>query len=96
VTSSQALIGSLGPYEYDGSGNVKKLNGLDFTCDLASRLKSGAVYAVGVQKSASATYDGFGNITSMTTNGTLRGAWSIRTPAATSPPGTAPLTDTIA
>jgi RHS repeat-associated protein len=72
VTSTGALIGALGPFTYDSSSNIKTIAGLNMTYDLASRLKAGSVYVSGVPKTHSSTFDGFGNVTSLTNNGVLR------------------------
>ncbi|MGE0639228.1 MAG: RHS repeat-associated core domain-containing protein [Thermoanaerobaculia bacterium] len=71
-TSSGSFIATTGVYSYDSSGNIKAIDSGHFLYDAASRLTSGTVLVAGLPKTQSATYDGFGNITSITTNGTLR------------------------
>ena len=84
VTSTGTLIGGLGPFEYDSSGNVKKVAGLDFTYDLASRLKAGSVYVAGVPKSFTTAFDGFGNIISKSTTTATSTPTSVATNRLTS------------
>ncbi|HYR29277.1 MAG TPA: RHS repeat-associated core domain-containing protein [Thermoanaerobaculia bacterium] len=62
----------LGPYSYDGAGNIKSVvtpEGTDyFVYDAFSRLKSGTA---GPGRSQAYTYDDFGNIKSIVTDGTV-------------------------
>jgi RHS repeat-associated protein len=54
-----------GLYQYDGSGNIKKIGAHVFVYDEKSRLRSGGAPG----QSQSYTYDGFGNIKTITTDG---------------------------
>jgi RHS repeat-associated protein len=57
---------TLGPYAYDGAGNIRAIGADVFTYDELGRLKSGMAGAAGTQQY---TYDGFGNLLSVSTNG---------------------------
>ncbi|MCP3992287.1 MAG: hypothetical protein GY724_24670, partial [Actinomycetia bacterium] len=58
-----------GIYEYDGSGNVKKIGDQLFRYDKMSRLVDGQVEVDGMIKTQAMAYDAFGNILSITTDG---------------------------
>jgi RHS repeat-associated protein len=63
-------------YEYDGAGNIVKIGGGHYLYDKVSRLTESLVRADYTQ---SYTYDAFGNITSITTNGeksSINVSWS--------------------
>ncbi len=74
---------SSGAYAYDGAGNVLAIGGSSFTYDLVSRLTSGSVSTsrtgTGSLKTQSATFDAYGNLTTLTTDGSL-----LNTPTSTS------------
>lgn len=55
---------ALGPYAYDGAGNVKNIGSDTFVYDKVSRLTSGTLWVNGNLKQQTAVYDPFGNITS--------------------------------
>lgn len=62
---------STGNYLYDGSGNIEKMGASDlFAYDLVSRLKQSQLSVEGATKTQSYAFDAFGNIQSITTNGT--------------------------
>jgi RHS repeat-associated protein len=66
---------SSGAYAYDGAGNVKQIGTGYFQYDGVSRLLSGTVNASAtgsLPRTQSASYDAFGNIQTLTTNGTLQ------------------------
>lgn len=66
ATGSELIIG---PYAYDGAGNVKSTgDGQPFVYDQFGRLKSGTVLP---GRTESYTYDAFGNVMSMTTDGAV-------------------------
>ncbi len=71
ITTSGVTSGNwnTGVYAYDGSGNVKLIDDETFRYDRMSRLISGQVDVGGVSKTQSLTYDAFGNILSLTTDG---------------------------
>jgi RHS repeat-associated protein len=54
-----------GTYQYDGSGNIKSIDGREFTYDAFGRLTRGKVDATNAQ---TYTYDDFGNMLTVTTN----------------------------
>ncbi|MCP4843567.1 MAG: RHS repeat protein, partial [Actinomycetia bacterium] len=58
-----------GVYEYDGSGNVRKIGTSVYRYDRMSRLLSGQVQVGGATKAQSLSYDAFGNILALTTDG---------------------------
>lgn len=57
-----------GYYQYDGAGNIKYIGSDKYRYDRMSRVLDACVR--GCTKTQSYVYDGFGNITSITTNGT--------------------------
>jgi RHS repeat-associated protein len=61
-----------GSFQYDGSGNVKRMGNASFLYDSLSRVTSGTVYpgpySNGTAHTQSHTYDAYGNITTVTTN----------------------------
>lgn len=75
VTNSAtgAAMWQSGAYAYDGAGNVTAIGGATNSYDAVSRLVSGSVFtgplASGVYRTQSAEYDPFGNMKSLTTNG---------------------------
>ena len=57
-------------YLYDGSGNIKQIGDQKYTYDRMSRLLEGEIYdGEGVLKTQTITYDPYGNITSLDTDG---------------------------
>jgi RHS repeat-associated protein len=64
-----------GAYTYDGSGNVWKMGAATFLYDSLSRVTSGTVlsgqYSNGTANTQTYTYDPYGNLTGLTTNGVL-------------------------
>ncbi len=89
---------SSGAYAYDGAGNVTAIGGSSFTYDLVSRLTSGSVSTArtgtGSLKTQSATFDPYGNLTTLTTNGCRCSTPRPRPPPTASPrrPTTPPAT----
>ncbi|MCP3937680.1 MAG: RHS repeat protein, partial [Actinomycetia bacterium] len=71
ITTSEVTTGDWdsGIYEYDGSGNVKKIGDQLFRYDKMSRLVDGQVEVEGALKTQAMTYDAFGNILNITTDG---------------------------
>lgn len=67
-----------GTYDYDGSGNVFRIDGLFYRYDRLGRMVSGQVSAGGT-KTQSVTYDDYGNITKLVTGGS-----TLNTPTSTS------------
>jgi RHS repeat-associated protein len=71
-----------GTYAYDGSGNVWKMGAAAFLYDTLSRVNSGTVYpgaySNGTAHTQTYAYDPYGNLTGLTTNGSL-----LNTPAST-------------
>ncbi len=72
-----------GTFAYDGAGNVKRTGNSAYIYDSVSRLTSGTLYPGphdnGSPKTQSYTYDAFGNIQSVTTNGA-----TVNTPTSSS------------
>jgi len=58
-----------GVYQYDGMGNIHQIGNQEYRYDRLSRLIRGEVEADGVERTQSVSYDDYGNITSLTTNG---------------------------
>jgi len=82
--STAGMAGTLwttGTYAYDGVANVKAIGASTFVYDGVSRLTAGTVYLEPVTpvnaRTQSATYDAFGNVQSLTTNGS-----TLNTPTA--------------
>lgn len=75
-TASEVLRFATGTYGYDGSGNVERQGSSYFVYDPVSRLVSGhvstGVTGGGAVKWQSYTYDLYGNITSINTDGSVR------------------------
>ncbi|MEM7353821.1 MAG: RHS repeat-associated core domain-containing protein, partial [Acidobacteriota bacterium] len=72
ITTSGVMGGEdwdSGQYLYDSSGNVKAIGDQLYTYDRMSRLTVGNVDVDGVLKPQTLTYDPYGNITSLDTNG---------------------------
>src|SRR6185369_404341 len=71
-----------GTYAYDGSGNVWKMGAAVFLYDSLSRVTSGTVfpgaYSNGTAHTQTYTHDAYGNLTGLTTNGSL-----LNTPTST-------------
>ncbi len=67
---------SSGTYTYDGAGNIKSIGTSAFTYDKVNRLVAASLYdgptGGGNLKQQSYTFDAYGNITGITTNGILR------------------------
>ena len=61
-----------GVYAYDGSGNIRGIDDESFRYDRMSRLITGQVDVGGVTKTQSLTYDAYGNLLSLTTDGTTQ------------------------
>ena len=61
-----------GVYAYDGSGNIRGIDDESYRYDRMSRLVSGQVDVGGVTKTQSLTYDAYGNLLSLTTDGTTQ------------------------
>lgn len=72
-TATGAAMWQSGAYAYDGSGNVTSIGAASYGYDAVSRLVSSTVFtgplASGTYVGQSAVYDPFGNLTSLTTNG---------------------------
>ena len=64
--SAQTSTWTIGSYVYDGAGNIKSIGAEQYRYDSFGRLVSGTVDTGSVQ---TATYDAFGNIITLTTNG---------------------------
>jgi hypothetical protein len=67
---------STGTYGYDGTGNIITMTGTStdtFVYDKVSRIKEARQTVGGVLKTQAYAYDTFGNLSSITTNGTPRG-----------------------
>lgn len=81
-TSDNFGLWTTGAYRYDGSGNVWKTGSGLYLYDSLSRVVSGKVYpgalGTGTPGTQAYGYDNYGNLTSLTTNGTL-----VNTPATT-------------
>ncbi|MEP7009932.1 MAG: RHS repeat-associated core domain-containing protein [Acidobacteriota bacterium] len=75
-TSDGATLWQTGSYSYDGSGNVWKVGSAAFVYDSLSRLTSGTVFPTaqggGVAQAQTYSFDNYGNINSVTTNGVVR------------------------
>jgi len=56
-------------FVYDGGGNVKRIGSQRYQYDLLNRLVMGEVSVGGVDRVQSASYDAYGNMVSLTTNG---------------------------
>jgi RHS repeat-associated protein len=71
--SDSVGLWSSGTYQYDGSGNVWKMGAATYLYDLLSRVTSGTVYpgafTNGTAHTQTSTYDAYGNLTALTTNG---------------------------
>jgi RHS repeat-associated protein len=78
--ATSAAMWQSGAYAYDGSGNVTAIGGATNSYDAVSRLVSGSVYDKAVSGGSylgqSATYDPFGNMTSLSTQSPTTG-WSM-------------------
>ena len=61
-----------GVYAYDGSGNIRGIDDESYRYDRMSRLVSGQVDVGGASKTQSLTYDAYGNLLSLTTDGTTQ------------------------
>jgi RHS repeat-associated protein len=74
TSNPNAVYWSTGAYAYDGAGNVKSIGPSSFVYDQVSRLTAGTLYTDAVTPihavTHSSSFDGFGNILSITTNGT--------------------------
>jgi RHS repeat-associated protein len=66
VRAQTATPWQSGAYGYDGAGNIKSIGSEQFAYDALGRLVSGTA---GVGRTQTAAYDGFGNITTLTTDG---------------------------
>ena len=64
-TQTATVTWTSGTYLYDGSGNIKSIDGREFTYDAFGRLTRGKVDGTNVQ---TFTYDDFGNMLTVTTN----------------------------
>lgn len=66
-----------GAFQYDGSGNIKKMGNASFVYDSLSRVTSSMVYpgpySSGTAHTQGQAYDIYGNITSVTTGGGVSG-----------------------
>jgi RHS repeat-associated protein len=71
---SQPCSSGIGPYSYDGLGDVKQIGGESYLYDLAGRLTTATL---GTGDFQSYSYDGFGNILSILSN---RSSLSRNTP----------------
>jgi RHS repeat-associated protein len=63
---------SSGTYLYDGAGNVKRIGSQRYQYDRMSRLVEGEVLVGAQEKTQSLAYDAFGNILSLTTDGSFQ------------------------
>jgi hypothetical protein len=63
---------SSGPYLYDGAGNVKRIGSQRYKYDRMSRLVEGEVLVGAQEKTQSLSYDAFGNILSLNTDGSTQ------------------------
>ena len=74
ITTSGVTSGDWdsGIYRYDGSGNVKRIGEQHYRYDKVSRLLEGTVEVDGEFKTQSLSYDPFGNLLSLTTDGVAR------------------------
>jgi RHS repeat-associated protein len=65
---------SLGPYSYDGAGNIKSITAgalsETYVYDKVLRMTSGTIVTGGVNRTQTAQYSPYGFITTLTTNGT--------------------------
>lgn len=61
---------STGAYSYDGAGNIKAMGSDHFRYDRYGRLVESQMGSLAPSQSQTSTFDLFGNITAMTTNGT--------------------------
>ncbi|MGE0641882.1 MAG: RHS repeat domain-containing protein [Thermoanaerobaculia bacterium] len=59
-----------GTYGYDGAGNVKAMGSDHFRYDRYHRLLESQMGSLSPSQSQTTTFDGYGNVTAMTTNGT--------------------------
>ena len=71
ITTSGTTTGDSGAYEYDGAGNIKSIGNQAYVYDRMSRLEDGQVEIPGEVKSQTLTYDSYGNLTSLTTDGAI-------------------------
>ena len=69
IKTSGTTIGELGAYAYDGAGNIKAIGGQQYLYDRMSRLVSGDIEIPGSTKTQELTYDAFGNLTGLETDG---------------------------
>ena len=73
TTTGAATSWATGTYAYDGAGNVKKIGTVSpyksFIYDTVSRLTSGTIVTGGVNRTQTASFDAFGFMTNLTTNG---------------------------
>jgi RHS repeat-associated protein len=73
ATSGAATNWSTGAYAYDGAGNIKKIGTVTpyetYVYDKVSRLTSGTIVTGGANLTQTASYDAFGFILSLNTNG---------------------------
>jgi hypothetical protein len=67
---------SSGIYLYDGAGNVKRIGSQRYQYDRMSRLVEGEVLVGGQNKTQALDYDAFGNLESLTTDGSFQ--WVFR------------------
>jgi RHS repeat-associated protein len=67
VSAQTAVPWQTGTYVYDGAGNIKSIGAEQYRYDALGRMKTGTI-ATG--QTQTAMYDPYGNITSLTTNGT--------------------------
>ena len=72
ATLGASTLWSTGAYAYDGAGNIHRIGQQHFRYDRMSRLVSGQVQVGAAIRTQTVTYDDFGNVTSLTTNGSLQ------------------------
>lgn len=60
-----------GNYNYDGSGNITQIGSQRYRYDLHHRMVSGEVLVGGTLRTQTASYDDYGSISGITTNGIL-------------------------
>jgi len=72
VTTTGASTNNLNltPFAYDGADNIKSIGSQTFVYDKVSRLTSATIVTGGTSKTQAASYDAFGFILSLNTNGT--------------------------